>query len=406
MRKHLAFMLAACMITSLTGCAGQAPKEEPKSEPSQTVVAEQPSIEVKQEKEDASMFKGSEYDKAFKMLSLLDNEENVMISPLSINTAIDMASYGLLDEYAAELDKYYGKSLVERTEAYKNMEVNADVLKIANSLWVRDRLMGDVSDTFVNNLTSNYDADVAEFNSESAPVINDWVKEKTNGMIDSIIGEIPDELSTIVMDALYFNGEWIEPFDTDYDVVDETFESTKGKQDCKMMYGEVGSYMENKQATAFKKPYKNGYYFVGILPKKDKLDIENFDFNDLLESETYEYDVKISIPKFESEYSTSLTDVLCQMGIGFIFEPGAVNNVLKPDAAEDLVISDIIHKTAIKMTESGTEAAAVTAVMMDTCAIVLEEPKVKEVYLNRPFLYAITDSEDNILFIGTVNTVE
>ena len=41
-----------------------------------------------------------------------------------------------------------------------------------------------------------------------------------------------------------------------------------------------------------------------------------------------------------------------------------------------------------------------------TLCIYLEEPKVKEVYLNRPFLYAITDSEDNLLFIGTVNTVE
>lgn len=405
MRKHLGVLLAACMLASLAGCATEPAKPVPGPE-KPTEVQVKPT-DISTDTEEIEMFKGDDYQMTFKMMGVLnDSNKNVMISPLSINTAIDMAAYGLKDDYKAKLDEFYGKTLNDRTESYKNMEVNEDVLKIANSLWVRDSIMPDVSEDFISKLTENYDAEVSKFDESSAPVINKWVRDKTNGMIDGIIGSIPESLSSIVMNALYFNGEWIEPFDSEYDVREADFKAFSGKQKCDMMYGTVGVYMENKQATAFKKPYRDGYYFIGILPKDDMIDFENFDFKALLESETYEYDVNISIPKFESEYDTSLTGVLSQMGMGFIFEHGAINNILKDPNIGDLVISDIIHKTAIKMTESGTEAAAVTAIMVETCALEMEQPQIKTVELDRPFAYAIVDSQNNILFVGTVNTLE
>ena len=71
-------------------------------------------------------------------------------------------------------------------------------------------------------------------------------------------------------------------------------------------------------------------------------------------------------------------------------------------------ISRVLHKTFIELDESGTRAAAVTAIEMknDACAIVdFEEPK--QVILDRPFIFAIVDTETGQpVFMGTVNSVQ
>ncbi|NLD16357.1 MAG: hypothetical protein GX666_02095 [Tissierellia bacterium] len=65
-------------------------------------------------------------------------------------------------------------------------------------------------------------------------------------------------------------------------------------------------------------------------------------------------------------------------------------------------MSSIIHKTYISVHELGTEAGAVTAVIMEATSMPIEEPK--EVFLNRPFVYMIIDTENNVpLFLGTYN---
>jgi serine protease inhibitor len=71
-----------------------------------------------------------------------------------------------------------------------------------------------------------------------------------------------------------------------------------------------------------------------------------------------------------------------------------------------LFISEAIHKSYIDVNETGTEAAAVTGLVFTTTSIGNEPPTVP-FYVDRPFVYAITENDtDAILFIGEVNHPE
>ena len=71
-------------------------------------------------------------------------------------------------------------------------------------------------------------------------------------------------------------------------------------------------------------------------------------------------------------------------------------------------ISDVIHKTYMKMYEEGTEAAAVTGIMVEcTSAAVPVEREKKQVYLDRPFAFLIRDTQSGqVVFCGIISSVE
>lgn len=78
------------------------------------------------------------------------------------------------------------------------------------------------------------------------------------------------------------------------------------------------------------------------------------------------------------------------------------------DVHEHVGISDIIHKTAIELNEYGTKASAITGVTMDMAAAVeIEEPEIKYVVMDEPFIFLIIDEEtQSVLFEGIVNNPE
>ena len=110
-------------------------------------------------------------------------------------------------------------------------------------------------------------------------------------------------------------------------------------------------------------------------------------------------EVDLSMPRFKSEFSTSLKEPLKTMGAERAFGDNA-----QFDGISDtpLFIDNVIQKTYISVDEKGAEAAAVTAISMALTS--MPRPVEKKVMnLNRPFLYIITDyAAEKILFIGKV----
>ena len=108
--------------------------------------------------------------------------------------------------------------------------------------------------------------------------------------------------------------------------------------------------------------------------------------------------VKLSLPKFTTEFGSSLKNVLEQQGITRAFSHGAE---LKGISDAPLCVDDIIQKTYVNVDEEGTEAAAVTAITVRLTA--MRPEKSVAMKLNRPFVYAIINNENNeLLFIGKV----
>ena len=134
--------------------------------------------------------------------------------------------------------------------------------------------------------------------------------------------------------------------------------------------------------------------------------LETFDadaYLEFCESETGEYMVSTSLPKFEYSYSNELSEQLMSLGMTNAFDPDRADfGRMFAETGNTLFISKVIHKTAITVDTEGTRAAAVTAIeMRDSCALEMPE---KEVTLDRPFVYAIIDTQTNLpIFLGTVN---
>ena len=73
----------------------------------------------------------------------------------------------------------------------------------------------------------------------------------------------------------------------------------------------------------------------------------------------------------------------------------------RPD--DYLYISEVFHKTFLKLDEKGTEAAAATAVATFALGIAVEKPKPIEVKVDHPFLFAIQHRPSGAcLFLGHV----
>ena len=166
----------------------------------------------------------------------------------------------------------------------------------------------------------------------------------------------------------------------------------------------------------FIKRYAGGQYaFVAILPKDESISANEFirdftpeDYEAFINSRTTDYKVYSKIPEFESDFELLMNDTIKDLGAGNIFTSDKADLSGIAGAPGDIYVSKVIHKTHIEVDCNGTKAAAVTVVEA-TLACCEEEVVVEEfrqVYCDRPFVYAIVDADTMApVFIGTVNAV-
>ena len=356
------------------------------------------------------------------VLRLLESErsqhagENVILSPLSIEMALGMAANGA-DGTAREALKTLLGMDAEQLGALlgPHLQKGDNTLSLANSMWFQASLKELVDREFLDTLTEVYAAGEGAFTPGSptdAETINGWVKKQTRGKIDGIITaeNLKADTLAILINALYFDGKWADPFE-EWQVSDGKFHAVDGDIDAQFMSQRLEAYFETDQATGFAKAYEEGYEFVAILPKTEgSVDLSALDIDAFLSSETWAYDVDIRLPKFEVEYSASLVNTLTALGLGSLFEDHALDGMLTEEARAggwEAHVGDVLHKTYMKMYEQGTEAAAVTAVMVECATAAMPvERQVKQVWLDRPFAFLIRDTRSGqVVFCGVMEQV-
>lgn len=112
-------------------------------------------------------------------------------------------------------------------------------------------------------------------------------------------------------------------------------------------------------------------------------------------------EVAIALPKFKVEGNYDLNGPLSRLGMGPLFEQIDLSPV-NPNFAHNIQISQVVHKTYLKLDEEGTEAAAATAIILRAGAV--PRPNPDEFRADRPFCYVLLDNESGtILFVGTVS---
>ena len=314
-----------------------------------------------------------------------------------------------LDEYSSIINNIYDTLYIINTDN--------SIFDIANSVWVNDKYK--IKDSFKDKVQTYYRAEVNNIDvsdsTKSASDINNWVDEKTRHLIPSIVSEdsISNATASVLVNTIYFNSNWIE----DWYETEGSFTSFDGTTtENKLIRNTVTAYYENDKATAFGMRYKNSFEFIGILPNEEgEFNISDLDINSLLENEkTSEYDyIYAEMPRLKYETSNEiLKDTFTNdFGMERLFSDteAEFDELIELNDEQRVYISDIIQKCTIDLDEYGTEAAAVTAMLMDMNSAIPFEQDLKEVevILNRPFAYLIIDRESNeIAFMGKVVNVE
>ena len=344
-------------------------------------------------------------------------DENLFISPLSVSMALGMTLNGAegetFDDMAATLH-VDGLSRAEINAGYRDLiDLLVDLdprvtFNIANAIWHRDTF--DVEADFLETNRDYFDATVEglDFDSEAAvDRMNRWADEQTNGRISEIVkAPINPDMMMYLMNALYFQGDWRHPFDAEQtEPADFTRADGSTVQVDMMRQAEARRFAiyENEQLQMIDLPYGDSLFSMTIvLPREEESLASVMAGLDAATWHTWTDGLTpqrlfVEMPRFELAYERSLVDVLDELGLDSALDPDRADlSGINPEAS-DLHISEVDHKTFLRVDEEGTEAAAVTSVGVG----VTSAPSVFRV--DRPFFLTIRERHSGtILFIGHV----
>ncbi|MBQ7915866.1 MAG: serpin family protein [Firmicutes bacterium] len=343
----------------------------------------------------------------------LEDEKNILISPLSVMSGLTMMGNGASGETLSQLETVLGLPVTDLTKylhSYVSQLPSAENyrLSLANSIWFTDSKLFTANPDFLQTNADYFGADMYQlpFSRNAVRAMNNWVDEKTDGMIPEIIKEIPDNALMYLINALAFEAKWENEYERS-DVDKGTFtleDGTTKKMD--FMYSEEHKYLEDENAVGVIKYYKeNKYAFAALLPNEGVTVAEyaatltGDHLYEMLANPARE-SVKTAIPKFEADYSGRMEDVLKNMGLTDAFDPRLADfSQLGSFEGGNIYVEEMLHKTYISVDEKGTKATALFAGLFSGGS---EGPiEYKYVYLDRPFIYMLIDCETNLpFFIG------
>jgi serpin B len=371
---------------------------------------------------------------AFSLYRALSLEQgNLFYSPYSISLALAMTYGGARGETESQMadtlqfplaqDRLHptfnalDRELATRGKGPDGKEGAGFTLNLANAVWGQEDYA--FLDEYLDLLAESYGAGVrpADFREnpeESRIAINDWVAERTEGRIEDLIppGIISELTRMVLTNAIYFNAGWQFPFE-EGETRPAPFHLLDGSSvEAPMMRTQEGfGYANGEGYQAVDLPYV-GYALsmTVLLP-----DMGRFrEFEDWLDAALVERIIEglepryvdLQMPRFAFESQFLLSETLKEMGMAAPFDPAAAEfsgmdgkSCLAGDEG-CLYIKEVVHKAFVSVNEAGTEAAAATAVVMQTESA---PPQPVAVTIDRPFIFLIRDrGTDTILFVGRV----
>lgn len=333
---------------------------------------------------DDSVERTSRYGSYYDFMLNEAKDGNAVFSSESLDSAFYVYSGLLDDDSKAVIREYLGNV------NYLEYE-NTDVFKSVNRVWGNTMYDIHLEDTEVADFA--YLMDMSD--SKKATDIKDaYVDEQTNHFIDSTKSILDKDVIFDVMNVTYFKDVWKggKRILTD-DLYD--FHNADGTTvQVPMMKGFDGKLYATDNAHAFSTAYENGFIFVAVLPEKG-VSLSDVDIDAFISGTANEVDADCNfyMPEFEtkSDFECSFSD--------FGVDAGNIDpSVYTGD------VRNVIFQTAkIKVDCEGTEAAAVTEILVKANGIEEMRPTY-DMVCNRPFVYYIYDTVNNdVAFMGVVN---
>ncbi|MFT4094032.1 MAG: serpin family protein [Niabella sp.] len=342
-----------------------------------------------------------------------DAEKDIFVSPLSLHIALGMllkGAQGTTKEEMMQALKAEGISQDELNKAYNTLLTELpqadDLVKLApaNAIFYKNGL--PVETSFLTTMKNTFNAQVTglPFVPADLVTINQWASDHTNGKIPKVLDEIDPNLVMLLMNALYFKGDWRSKFDKANTEAQPFYPESGTQTTVKMMHQtDTFQLAASGDFTALQLPYGNGQFRATLLlPNEGKSIADVFSGLSItewtqLQSSFYTQSVEVGLPRFKLEQEFELNNTLQKMGMIKAFDAAAelegISNI-KP-----LYVSFVKQNTFAAVDEEGTEAAAVTTIGIVNTSV----PVIPQFICNRPFGFIISEKTSNtILFMGRI----
>lgn len=353
---------------------------------------------------------------------------NLAFSPHSIVTALAMTRAGAVGRTADEMDAVLhiddpqrlaaGLNALEHSlESGVGTVSRADgsraelTLDVANSLWGQGGVTWEKG--FLELLAAEYGAgmnlvDFIRDPEAGRAAVNAWTSKATHQRIPEILapGLVSAMTRLVLVNALYLKAPWESPFEP---VLTKTAPFTRGDgsvvQTPMMANGEVRSagYATGPGWQAARLPYAGGSLAMTVVLPDGALDdlVSSLGPDQLHTVLTAPEPtvLEVQLPQWRVRTTAQLGDHLVALGMPTAFSAGAADfSGMTRDL--DLFISAVAHEAFVAVDEEGTEAAAATAVVMNTTSATQAQP----FHADRAFLFVIHDvASATPLFVGLVD---
>ena len=408
----------------------------------------------------------------YRQLSEENSGKNLFFSPFSITSALAMTAEGARGQTALEMGTVLGfsedlrnhsaklrpwaiepihRGIGKLNDSFNDEAKKTYALSVANAVWVERTYT--FSDDFAETINESYGthslqpADFIGSADEERKRINAWVERATLTKIKDLLPEGSlDPLTRFVLaNAIYFKGDWESPF-LKSNTRDRDFHTGKDEKVTAPMMSQRGvkvgryaafnadgtffetprviNYSEPKRPDTYpgddgfamaELPYEGGDISMvliapnssdGLPELEEKL---NEDSLGRWIAQLKRREIHMTMPRFGSETTYNLNKTLSSLGMPTAFTREAnFDGMYAGKSNAQLYLGLVIHKAFVEVNETGTEAAAATAVVVKTESAPVSAPFVPRFRADRPFVYLIRDVHSGaILFLGrVVNPVE
>jgi serine protease inhibitor len=343
-------------------------------------------------------------------------KKNVLISPWSIQTALQMVANGAqvntLKEVLAAIhcpDCDVAGINTEQAKLTTLLELQSGHprLKTANALFY-DAKRITVLEPYKQALKDHYGAAIEnrDFSNSNDAVqeINSWVKQNTNGKIDQILQTIKQEDIAFLINALHFKADWKDAFPLQ-STQNGNFKAADGTTvSVQMMHNDYGfTQAEGTTLRMIDLPFKDSTYSLTLVQPTVLNNSANW-FQDVNAAAMQSLYAKakteralVYLPRFKMAYDAQLIETLKALGIKDAFQDARADFSGMGTSSGNIFINQIKHKSVLEIDEKGAEGAAVTSVGFGVTSV----PPVFT--FDQPFVLSLRHIKTNtLIFTGYV----
>ena len=361
-------------------------------------------------------------------------EDNFAVSPISVYMALSLAAECADGKTQEQILNALGVTHTQLKEnyplLYRSLAVEHKVdkeisgmLMPSNSIWVNDGT--PVNQSCIDALSEyyyaySYSADFKNDNAAANSAVREFVKDKTNGIIDKDF-ELSDDTLFVLINTLYLKTIWNDDGGDLRAWGKRDFVNADGtKKNTELLKGNSRPgrvYKADTYSTFYTSTF-DGYKIKFILPNEgysvdDVFTSENIsavnglkDYGSMDEENKIRYYTGCIFPEYKCKFDYDIKDILKdKYGISDLFNMQLCDfSNLSPKAC---FCSKVQHVTDLTVDKQGIEGAAVTAIMMDATSVGPDDYEIvyEDFFIDKAFGFILTDRYDVTLFSGVVNSL-